>query len=161
MDLILSQPIKRHQLILARFLVFLVYLVGLLSVSFVGLHIGVWLIGNDPDWVAHYSMLFSVLPLPLAVGSMCLIVSCMVDDPIKSTSICLFLFILKYFINAALNLVEGLKFLKKAIIFSYYDATNILINKGVFFADIATLVCIALFFLWVSVWYFNRKEIYV
>lgn len=161
MDILLANPIKRHQIILARFLTFIVYLFLLQITAYIIIFLGVKFVKIETDLILPIKIIIATFPISLAIGSICLFLSCLINEHIKAVSLSLGVVLLFFFLNIILSLSEKMSFLKKFIIFNYFDASKIVKYNTIDLTDMAILLAVSIVFLTISIIYFNKKEIYV
>jgi len=83
MDMLLSQPLKRHHIIVSKFLVFPLSLIAITIACIIGVLIGMAIIGNFSDLGGICLAFVPALLIALAVASYSLLFSCIFLDPRK------------------------------------------------------------------------------
>ena len=160
-EMVLSQPIRRYEVIIARFAGYFVYLMGLTAIALGALFAGIKSIGIETDFLLILKVFVAFLPLEIAVASVCLFLSCLVDEPLKATFYSLGLFIFFYFLKAILVLTPTMQSLRIFNPFYYFDATSVVKHNSLYPSNMAVLLALGVVFFIASLVYFQKKEIYV
>ncbi|MGE5676330.1 MAG: ABC transporter permease subunit [Mycobacterium leprae] len=161
-EFVLSRPISRARLLLARWGVLALSLVFMHLVQFVGLWSALATLGQVGHLGRYAVAEVNSLLLYLFLGGLMLLVSLYFDDYGPGTGAILG-------IGLALNLAHmaladatgGLKKLRELLPFSLYDVQAIISKGTVPWAHLVILGSGALLFLLLSVWLFERKQIAV
>lgn len=162
MEFLLALPVARWEVILSRWLTLLLSLAALLGSQWLCLVIGVRTIGQEPSYGAFLLVELNALLLYLAVGSLLLALSILIDDygrglgVVLGGSLGLYLFYMTT--EGSTGAVETLRNL---LPFALYDPAPILSGGAVPWGNMALLAAIAGAGLGLSVWLFQRKQITV
>jgi ABC-2 type transport system permease protein len=162
MEFLLSLPVARWQVILARWANLAVALLVLHLAQFVAVVVGVAVVGEQGTPGRYLAAEFNSFLLFLAIGSVMLAVSMLTDDYGWGVATTLAIGFALYFINTGTEHTTGLmKQIHDVLPFALYKTPEILLKGHVPWGDMAGLAAIALAGLGLSVWLFQRKQIAV
>lgn len=162
MEFLLAQPVARWEVVLSRWFSLATALLTLHVVMGLGVAAGVVFTGNTPDTGAYLVASVNAALLYLAVGSLLLAVTVLIDDYGTGLGVSLGGAIGSYMLYAAgAGATNFLADIRKNLPFTLYNPTDI-VGEGVFpVGDMAILALIAAVGLGLSVWLFQRKQISV
>lgn len=159
---LLAQPVRRWSVVLEKFAVLFI---GLLFLHLVlwGVTIGsvpVFLKGYPPPSATGFlAATAGSFLATLAVGSLALFISAVVNEQRKATVYASGIALLLYFVNIIGQLSGKAKFLASLNPFGHYKSAELVTNRALAWGDTAFLVGFSLVFVAAAVWWFERKDI--
>jgi ABC-2 type transport system permease protein len=161
LEILFSAPVTRTRFILGKFAGFITLLAFLSVISFVGICLGEWEIGESIDKrLKVYAFLSGTVCLA-TVGSIGLFLSCVVNEQRRAIGATIAIFFTLYIFNVIALLLEQYPTLKYFSLFQYYDASKIFQRQAMHWPDIAILLCVFSVVLGASILTFRRKDIYL
>jgi ABC-2 type transport system permease protein len=128
--ILLARPVRRYQLVLARWLESLLGLIVLVAVLLAGIYIGVLAQGLS-DQVSVVTLLtagFNALCLAIAVLGFSYLISARSDDGGRATLLATGLTVAFFFVDFLAGLFESLEPLSLVSIFHYYDPVGLAVD---------------------------------
>lgn len=159
MDMLLSQPIKRIQVIMSRFAVFPVVLIAITIASIIGIVIGMAIIGTTSDLGGICLAFVPAILLTLAVASYSLLISCIFLEPRKVLMIAGSLTGVFYLLNILARAVDSLDWIGYLSIFHYYETAEIASQMSMNWSGIGLYVAIIVICIAASIFVFQRRDI--
>lgn len=165
LELILTLPLPRWQLVLAKALALvlsaglIVFMVALsLAGSFVSIESQLQssLGASDLFWSC-----FWMLPLVWAVGMIALFFSAYLPDRRTAVLAAALVFIVSYVGNTMANMYDALDGVRWLFLFNYYEVTADIFRDGPDVGAMLILMALALLFLAMAIWAFQRRNITV
>lgn len=161
LELLFSTAITRTGYIISKFSGFLTLLLFLATASFLGLYLGTWQIGERIDEGLMFYALFSGTICMATIGSIALLISCVIDGQRRAISLAIVLFFLLWIFNLVATVLEQYPLLEFFTVFHYCDASKIFRRQAMWWPDIGILIAVFTIVLTTSISIFRRKEIYI
>lgn len=159
LDMLLSQPVKRSQVIMSKFAVFPLLLLGVVAASLIGIVIGMAIIGTTTDVAGICLVFLPATLLPLAVASYSLLLSCIFLDPRKGLMAAGSLTGLFFLLNILSKTIGSLDWIGYLSIFHYYAPGEIAADFNVDWLGIGVYTAIIAVCTAASVYVFQRRDI--
>lgn len=160
-DILLSYPVKRHSVVLGKFLAVLFYLTLAMAVTWLGLVLGVMNIGESVDQARLFYTVLGAYILFIAMTSYSFLFSCLYDDSRKALAASFGTLFGTYFIDILAGLVEALDPIRYLSPFNYYDPNETLLKEAVNTEHLLILLAFSAATMLVSIIWFQRKDIHV
>ncbi len=160
LDLLLSNPLSRRRVLLEKAASMLAALLGLGLALWVGLALGAAAVGMDISLLRLADACFSGVLLGAVFGSLALALGCASGRRGLTIGVTAALGVGTFFLKSLAPLIESLEVWGKLSPFYYYDAAQPLKN-GLSWAHAAVLAGAAAFFVALSVFLFDRRDIAV
>ena len=161
LEILLSAPVTRTRFIASKFAGFVTLLVFLSAVSFLGICLGGWQIGERIDTGLTFYVFLTGTICMATVGSIGLLLSCLFNEQRRAIGAAITLFFVLYLFNVVALLLEQYPTLKYFSLMHYYDASKIFKREGICWPDMAILLGVFSLMFTVSVLTFRRKDIYL
>ena len=158
LDLLLSHPLPRWRLVLAKFTADAAALLVLALAFWSSMAFGTGLFGVDVDWLRLAQVIFSLLLLGLTFLSMSLAIGCLSGRRKLSLGICGGFALVTYLINAYAPMIEGLRPYRVLSPFYYYNGRAVLIN-GLVISHAFILAGLIAFCLAAALFFFGRRNL--
>ena len=160
-DLLMSLPVKRENLVLARYFSLVPVIVILVAAGLAGIYAGVKMenISTSFEWFS-WAMLYIGL-FGLAFGAMALFISALLSNGRQAAMISIGFMMVMYFMESIGSVVSSLDIIRKLSLFHYVNYAGILGNHQVSLADAGILIVVAAVFLALTVYVYGRREINV
>ena len=159
LDMLLSQPVKRTQVIMSKFAVFPLLLLGVAAASILGIVIGMGIIGTASDVAGICLVFLPGMLLPMAVASYSLLFSCIFLDPRKTLMAAGSLTGLFFLLNILSDTIDSLDWIGYLSIFHYYAPGEIAADFNVDWLGIGVYTAIIAVCTAASVYVFQRRDI--
>jgi ABC-2 type transport system permease protein len=160
LDLLLSNPLSRRQVVVEKFAALVVYLIALTFFLWLGLAIGVRVIAMDISLGRLAEATASVVLLGLAFGTLALALGCASGNRGLSIGIASAIAVATYFLNTLGSMVEALTPYRKLSPFYYYIGAEPLRN-GLDLGHAAVLIGMIVVLLAVALIAFERRDLAV
>jgi ABC-2 type transport system permease protein len=161
-DILLSTPLTRTQLITSRFLALILILLLAIVPTFLGALTGIALLDFPVLWgKLIYTFLIGFL-LMLCAAALTLLIS--VFKPGQLFSLFTTLGLLAFMFLYTESLTKMIPFVRKISflsLFNFYQPSDILINNNFFVPDSIILFIISVILLFASITAFNKRDIYI
>jgi len=161
MDMLLSQPVQRHHIIISKFLVFPFATVAIAAASIIGILIGMAIIGTTSDIGGICLAFIPAVLIALAVASYSLLFSCIFLEPRKVMLAAGSLTGLFYILSILARTVGPLKWLGNLSIFHYYTPALITSELSMNWLGIGIYLGIIVICFAASIYIFQRRDIVV
>ncbi len=160
-DLLLAQPVRRGNLVVARFAALAVTGVLLIAAALVGtvLSVKAMDIETSIPWLACAMVYMAVLTVTFA--AIALFVSAVLSDGRKVVLISLGLMIVMYFMETVGSIVDLLGPIRYLSIFHYARFNEILMTHNASLIDLSILLVIAALFVALAAYVFRQRDINV
>jgi ABC-2 type transport system permease protein len=160
MDILLSLPVTRRQVLVGRVLATVVCMIAVLAASSVGLWVGSQAF---PEFQVSLGdmilMMFGMLPALMVVMAFAYMLACLIPSRYKFAGAIAYLFLLGSYIFFSLALsIEDLNDLQPIFLFNYYNAADMM-HKGIEWGDWALLGAVMAVYLGVAYWGVEHKEL--
>lgn len=157
LELLLSSPVRRREIVLSAVAEMLVGMTGILIVTGLFTWVPARVVGTDLTIGQTASGLVALLPFGLFFGAVALLASSFVRRSGISTSIAGGMLVAMYFVNGFAGFVESMRPLQKACLFYHYHSGLV---GGVDWRPWVILMAISLVLCAAAVPAFNRRDIY-
>jgi ABC-2 type transport system permease protein len=161
MDMLLSQPVRRRQIIISKFLVFPMALILVAAFSIVGVLIGMAIIGTSTDLGGICLAFLPAVLIPLAVASYSTLFSCIFLEPRKVLLAAGSLTGLFYIMNIVARTVGPVEWVGNLSIFHYYSPAVIASELSMNWLGIGIYLGIIVIAFTASIYIFQRRDIIV
>ncbi|MDQ7793726.1 MAG: ABC transporter permease subunit [bacterium] len=158
-EFLLAQPVRRSTVIAGKFLVFLVYLAGIVVVSALGLSGGLYAAGVDHSLRLFGHQFVSGYLVAMAYGAISLLISVLAGELRRATSVSLGVVFGTWFLLMAANLSERMELLGYLSPLCYAGATAVLERGSLPPGDVAVLLAITAVAFVAALVLFERKEL--
>jgi ABC-2 type transport system permease protein len=159
LDLILSQPVRRHQVLITKFFLFLVGLLALAAASFVGIMLGLALIGQSVEPMGIALALFQGWLLVVGVAGYSALFSCLFLDPRRVRIGAGLLTAALYIVSFIGPSLGSLQWMEQLSLFYYYNATGIMSSGTLDGVGAAYSFGLALASMIAAITVFQRRDI--
>ena len=161
LEIVFSAPVTRTRFIISKFAGFLTLLVFLSAVSFLGICLGQWQIGEKTDTALTVYVFLSGTICIATIGSIGLFLSCLFNEQRRAIGAAITVFFVLYLFNVVALLLEQYPTLKYFSLMHYYDASKVFRREEICWPDMAILLGVFSLMFTASVLTFRRKDIYV
>lgn len=158
-DFLLSLPVKRTEVLLARAGVMLVNSGIITAIMVIGLQVSLRAQGLEGDWGGYNLIFLNVWLLAVALGSITLLASLWIDDYSLGVKAMLGLVSAGYFLEMVMKAVALSRTARLISPFSYVDPHLILKHGALPVLDTAILVVVSVLCIGLSLPVFERKQI--
>ncbi|GAB5490736.1 MAG: hypothetical protein Phog2KO_09510 [Phototrophicaceae bacterium] len=164
MNMILALPTPRWQVVVERFLAYIVIVFIILLLLFAGVLLGTIIFSLDIDLMLMFMGSMNLMPMILAIIAMTALFSGLFSNRMIVTGLSATFVLVSYVINTlvgAIN-VEDVPFadiIGKISIYNYVNSEGIIINQGLSIANIAILLAIATVAIAITVYAFENRDI--
>jgi len=158
LDLLLSHPLPRWRLVLAKFAAQAAALLVLSLVFWSSMAAGTRLFGVAVDWLRLAQVIFSLLLLGLTFLSMALAIGCLSGKRKFSLGISGGFALVTYLINAYAPMIEGLRPYRIVSPFYYYNGQAVLVN-GLVISHALVLAGLSAVFFAAALLFFSRRDL--
>jgi ABC-2 type transport system permease protein len=157
LDLILAHPVRRRDLIVGRWLAFCVALAGILALAWLGLIIATTFTSIKFGWLDVALPLVSLFGIVIWFGGLALVLSLILPSRRLAASLTGLILAASYFTTSFARISPSLKALARWSPLTYYQGGAALdgFNTG----DFAGLLLMAIIFVMLGVWLFQRRDI--
>lgn len=161
LEILFSAPVTRTRFIVSKFAGFVTQLVFLSAVSFVGIWLGEWEIGESIDKRLMVYVFLNGTVCLATVGSIGLFLSCVFNEQRRAIGATIAIFFTLYIFNVIALLLEQYPILRHFSLFRYYDASRIFQRRAFHWPDVAILLGVLSVMFGASILTFRRKDICV
>jgi ABC-2 type transport system permease protein len=161
LEILLSTPVTRTRFIVSKFAGFVTLLVFLSAVSFLGICLGEWGVGESMNKRLTVYVFLSGTVCLATVGSIGLFLSCVFNEQRRAIGATIAIFFTLYIFNLIAMLLEQYPTLKYLSLFHYYDASIVFQRQAIHWPDMAILLGVFSVMFSASIFTFRRKEIYI
>jgi ABC-2 type transport system permease protein len=161
LDLVLSHPVPRAWLVVAKALVFLVSVVILVMASGVALQAGLAAAGTTFNMANLYLALFQAALVALAIGGYSLLLSCLFLSTGKAAAVGGLLTVAFYAIDLLSRTVEGIGWLGNVSLFHFYWPEQILLTGHLDWTGVAVWSLVTVGTVAAAAAIFQRRDILV
>jgi len=158
MELLLSHPISRSQVVVSKFVSFLA-ITGLLVVSTVaGIAAGLLLIGGDVDLVRVFLAVLQGGMAVVCIASYSLLISCLTLDPRKAMAVAGGTMAGLYILNLIRPLLDSFPWIVKLSLFSYYRPIDVIVQKEFAISSVLVYACVTAVCFAAALLVFQRRK---
>lgn len=163
LDILLSTPVPRWQVVVEKFAAFVVALVAILFVSGLGIVIAVAItpdLAIDTGKIA--AAMLNVIPTVLLMAALALFLTTVLRSRGYAAGLAAGFIVVSYFINSFADMAESgiLKALQSISFYSYYSPFTVL-TQGVHWGNFMLLLLIAVILFGLSLFFFERRDLSV
>ncbi len=160
LDLLIAQPIRRYQVIISKFAVFILGAVVIAVASLLGLMAGAGLI-NEPVNITSLSLVLAeALLFVLAIGGYTLLLAAVFLEPRKSLLLAGVITAAMYIINFMVPILDpAVEWIKNVSLFNYYQPQQIVTSGSLDGTAVAVYSGVAVVSFIAAVLIFQRRDI--
>lgn len=162
-DILLSTPTPRWQVIAEKFLAYIVGVLFILGTTVIGMFIGIVFTPQmqPAASVIAWGML-NLMPTMLFIGALALLLSTLLRSPGQAGGIVAGIIIASYFLNSIADMTNNavMKGLQLVSFYKYY-APLAVASGGINWAYFSFLVLVSAVLFGLSIYFFERRDIYV
>ncbi len=160
LDVVLSLPAARSQVILERFTAYAVMTVGIASIVALGLLIGSSVNAPDLDQGRLVLTAFNLVPATLMLMAFTVCMGALARRRTLALGLALAYLVGSYFMDfiAAAVTHSVTNTISRLSLFTYYDGAGVLAN-GLRVTNLIVLFGLMIYLLWGAVWLFDRRDI--
>jgi ABC-2 type transport system permease protein len=158
-EVLLSQPISRSKLYVARYISGLILIIGFVAITIILLILMAKAFGISVEISRFFTLAFVALLFAWAIYGIAMFLSSIFSDRGKVYFICAGLLFVMYAINIVSGLKENLKDLKYLSFFHYYVPNDLLIRNHLDTTSVWVFVSVAIVFSVAGLIVFNRRDI--
>lgn len=161
MDILLSQPVSRRQYMLEKISVVALVTMVLLVISGVVSVASVKAVGELETISASAILLTTVLswPLFLVIITFSVLMAVLLGNSRKALGITFLFVLVQYGIHLVGGMAEALEYVKPFSIISYWNHESLLYGEAVAWGEIVFLLVLALVFVVLSLYIFERRDV--
>jgi ABC-2 type transport system permease protein len=162
LDMVLSLPVGRLQLILERYAAYVLISIGVVLLAYVGLLIGSLQTGVDVDQGLLLAGAINMLPMTLFMMAFTAALAVILRRRAAAIGIAAAYLIASYFIDFLAQVVthELMNAVSRVSFFTYYDSQTVL-RQGLVLANILVLAVALVVFVVAALYFFKRRDISV
>lgn len=157
LDILLSNPLPRWQLVMATFVMMTLTLLLALAVLALVTWLPAALLNVDLSLAATLAATVNLLPLCLFFGAFALVMSAFVRRTALAVAVPGAVLVAMYFLNALGSVVAALEPLQPLSLFYYYGSA---LEEGVHWASFGIILVLAFALAAIAAVIFNRRDIY-
>ncbi len=160
MDLLMSAPVPRWRVILEKFAAFVVSVLGILAIMYVGVVVGALItpeIDTPPGRLLEATM--NLGPITLAFGSLTFFLSAGLPGRVSAGLVAAVVVVASYTLYLFSEMSEALASVQGLTPFYYYGSRTLL--DGLAWGNVAVLLVVSLVFVAMSVVSFERRDLSV
>lgn len=159
LDLLLSQPVRRRQLVFAKAQVFLTSTVALVVATGLGLMAGLAAAGASVEAGNLFLTLMQAWLIGLAIGGIALAASCAFLSTGRAGALAGLLTVALYFIDILSRTAEGAEWVGNVSLFHFYEAQRLMINGDLSWTGVIVCSTVAVAAVAVGAAIFERRDI--
>ncbi len=162
MDVLLSLPVQRAQVIVEKFIAYGVSIVGVVVLIYLGMHLGVLLAGVELDVTRLAEITFYLIPMMVFIMAATMLIAVIVRRRAVALGIVTAFVIASYMLQAIGAVAEGTvaEPIGSISFLTYYNAGDILTN-GFIWPHIAGFVVVSAVLVLASLYQYERRDIAV
>jgi ABC-2 type transport system permease protein len=158
-ELLLSQPLSRSKVLLAKYFAGLANTVVFTILSII-LVIPICLLGNiTPLYANYFTLAISSSFFTMAIYSLAFAMGAAFNEPTKPTLFTIGFILASYMVNVIAMIVKDLEVFKYLSVFYYYDTSKALIDNSLDLTGVLIFTVISIVALVFSLKVFNYKDI--
>lgn len=164
MNMILALPTPRWQVIIERFLAYVVIVFIILMLLFAGVVLGTIVFSLDINLMLMFMGAMNLMPIILAIIAMTALFSGLFSNRIIVTGLSAGFVLVSYVINTIIGAIDIEEIpladvIGKLSIYNYLDSEGIIINQGLNIANISILLVVAVVAIAFTVYAFENRDI--
>lgn len=164
MNIILALPTPRWQVIVERFLAYVVIVFVVVMFLFGGIVLGTLIFNLDIDLMLMFMGAINLMPMILSIIAMTALISALFSNKIIVTGLSAAFVLVSYVIYTVMGAVNvdevpvaGL--VGMLSIYNYVDSEGIIINQGMSMGNISILLLVTILAIGISVYAFENRDI--
>lgn len=162
MDVLLGLPVARWRVVLEKLAAYMLIMVAIIAVSFVGLFIGAQMspVVRDVNVARLAEGAFNMIPSALLMIAATTFLAAVMRRKNTATAIVAAFIVASYFVDFLGSAASGsaLSNLRFVSFFNYYDPQAVLVN-GLSLVNVALLLAVTVLLVAGSVWAFQRRDV--
>ncbi len=161
MDVLLSLPVRRWQIIIERFLAYLVTMLVIIVFVYVGLILGTGLAGVSLHLGRIAEALVASIPLLAVLLAFTMFVGTLLRNRRYALGAAAAFAIYSYMLATVSNMIQNndiAQLVGSISVYHYFDVNSI-VTQGIGWANVAGLSALALILLAASLWFFQRRDV--
>ncbi|MBZ0279067.1 MAG: ABC transporter permease, partial [Anaerolineae bacterium] len=160
LDVVLSLPVPRGQVIVEKFLTYALFAVFIAALGFVGIVIGVALTAFEADIMTALKGSINLVPSVWLILAFTVLMTALFRRKATATAITAVFIVASYFIDFIGGATRGsiVDNLRALSFFNYYSSETLL-TQGLNIGNMLFLVIVTIGLLLASLWAFNRRDI--
>ena len=159
LDLLLSQPLARHKLVVSKTATFLSMAAALLVVSWIGIAIGLAAIGTSVDLGRVAVSHLALVPVILSFAGGCTLISCLYLDPRRSLAVAGGIIAGMFMLNFMAPSLGSFRWLENLSLFHHVDSLEVLLKGTVNWTGVAVHLSVAVATLGTALAVFERRDL--
>lgn len=160
LDMLLSLPVPRWQVLVEKFLAYTVTLVVIAAMIFAGLGVGALMVDYDLDIGRLAVTSLNILPSMLLILAFTILVGAVIRGKKMAIGISAAFVMGSFMLNTIGEMARGsfAENLRLISFFSYYDSTSVM-KHGIVWGNVGLLLVVAALMLGASLWFFQRRDV--
>ncbi|MCA9914129.1 MAG: ABC transporter permease subunit [Anaerolineae bacterium] len=162
-DILLSAPVRRWQVIIEKFLAYLTALLGILAISTIGIVIGaVMTPALEISMGSLVLGMLNTLPTLLLIAALALFLTTILSTPGQAGGIAAAIIVASYFLNSLASMAASplINRLQDLSFFKYYAPFEVL-SRGIQWGNFLGLLAAGGILLLLAIVFYQRRDIYV
>lgn len=161
MDVLLSMPVPRWQVIVEKLLAYIVVIVVAIVIGFIPTWLTVAsseMFRTDVTFMRLVESHLNMLPLTLVTLCATVFLGTVIQRRSLAATLAIVFLIASFFIDMVARMAEGTDGLRLISMFNYYDSVHVMQN-GLIWGNFAGLMAAALILAAGSLWFFQRRDV--
>jgi ABC-type transport system involved in multi-copper enzyme maturation permease subunit len=160
MDVVLSLPVPRHQVIVEKFLAYTLMIVVIIAIAFLGLLVGSQFSALKIDATKLLQSTLNIVPSALLMVAFTAWAGTFFRSKATATAVAAFFVVGSYFLNFLGEAASETVFnaLRSLSFFRYYDHNAVILN-GLSWSNVGLLLAVTVALVAGSLWFFQRRDI--
>jgi ABC-2 type transport system permease protein len=164
LNVLLSMPLPRWQIILEKYLAYALLLLVIVLMMFGGIALGSNVFNVPLSLNMMLMGCLNLMPLSLSIMAMTALIASLFSQKVVVTSMAAAVVVVSYFINVLMGsldteAVPAALFIQKLSVFSYVDSEGLVLSGGLNFINIGLLLGLSLVLVIISIFAFERRDI--
>lgn len=164
LNVLLSMPLPRWQIIMEKYLAFALLLLAIVLLMFGGIFVGSQIFNVPLNYSTMLLGCLNLMPLSLSVMAITCLIASLFSQKVIVSSTAAAVVVTSYFINVLAGsldteAVPAAFFLQKLSLFSYVDSEGLVLGGGLNLLNVSLLLGLSLVLVIVSIFAFERRDI--
>lgn len=162
-DILLSTPTPRWQVIVEKFLAYIVAVIVILAVSVVAMWVGILFTPEMQSVTGSLvTGMLNMMPSMLLIAAMALFLATILPSPGQAGGISAALIAASYFMNSLADMTDSsvMEALRNLSFYKYYAPFKVL-TDGINWANFGLLMAVAVILFGLSIYFYDRRDLYV
>lgn len=164
LNVLLSMPLSRWQIIVEKFAAFTLLLLLVILMMFGGIVLGSKIFNVPMNYSTLFLGTLNLMPLSLSMMAMTCLIASLFSQKAIVVATSVIILVISYFVNVltgSLNLESApiAGFIQKLSVFSYVDSEGIVLSGALNFVNISLLLGLSLVLVAISIFAFERRDI--